>query len=802
MIKNYFKIAWRNITKHRFYSIVNIVGLFMGITFALLIGGFVWQELQVNQQLRNSNRQYFLTSIWKDPNLGNPITTLGPLSKRLKEDYPNLVANYYRWDGITSIVSKGDKHLRQGIQLGDSTLLKMFGFTLLHGDINTALNNPFSVVITKAMAVKYFGKTDVVGEMLDIHSFSGEVKPFAVTGVLNEISENSVTVLNANNNNEVFIPTNTFSYFGRDDFESWNNAGLPGYIELKEGVIPAALKQPIAQLIQKNTTGIIKENLTVKPVLMKDYYRQDNNALVMRMIYTLSLAGLFILLMAVINFINIAISRSGARMREIGVRKVLGSLRRQLIFQFLTESFILTLVATALAVVAYPLMKPVFSEMVGKNIPGLQTFPTYFLSIPFALILMLAFLAGLYPAFILSSLKSVDSLKGKLKTAKENILLRKSLVGFQFTVAMIVLVAAFVVTQQVSFFFGKNIGYNKEYVVSSQVPRNWSPEGIRKMLTVRNEFVRDIPEIASATVSYEIPNGMNGGSPPMYKNGADSTAAVAMMGLATDENYLSTYKISLKAGSFFETLSLDSGKVIINEKAVQTLGFENASSAIGQQLKIPGDQTVFTVKGVCGDFSFLSMQSAVQPMVFFNVQFTVLHRYLSFKLKPGNVAASIAAIEKKWAQLLPGSSFEYTFMDDTLKKMYATELQLKKAAYTSTVLALIIVLLGVLGLVSLSIHKRVKEIGIRKVLGASLLNIILLFVKEFIIVIAVAALVACPLAYYMMKEWLNNYAYRINITAVPFIWTISALGVITLLLIGLQAFKAAQANPTKNLKTE
>ncbi len=802
MVRNYFKIAWRNIIKHRFYSLVNIVGLLMGIAFVLLIGAYVWQELQVNKQLKNSDRQFFLTSIWKDPNLGNPITTIGPLCKRLKEDYPGLVANYYRWDGITSVVSRGDKHFRQGIQLGDSTLLKMFGFTLLHGDANTALNNPFSVLITKALAKKYFGKTSVVGETLDIQSFTGGNRAFVVTGVLNDSGENSVTYLNANNHNEVFIPTNTFSYFGRDSFEDWNNTGLPGYIELKEGVTPEALQKPIAQLIAQNGSDIVRKNLTVKPVLLTAYYRQDNNALVIRMLYTLSFTGLFILLMAVINFVNIAISRSGARMREIGIRKVLGSLRTQLVLQFLTESFILTLIATVMAITAYPLLKPVFAQLVGKDLPPLRSFPVIFLAAPFLLVLIVGLLAGIYPAFVLSAMKSVDSLKGRLKTTSGNNWLRKLLVGSQFTIAIVVLVVAMVVTQQVSYFFGKNIGYNKEYILSSQVPRNWTPEGIKKMLAVRETFSKDVPEIVAATVSFEIPNGMNMGNPPVYKKGTDSVSAVSMMGLATDENYLSTYQIPIKAGSFFETLALDSGKVIINEKAAQSLGFSDAASAIGQQLRIPGDPTVFTIKGVCANFNFMSMHNAIQPVIFFNVQFSLAHRYLSFKIKPGNVSAAIAAIEKKWAQLLPGSSFEYSFMDDTLKKMYASEIQLRNAAYTAAALSLIIALLGVLGLISLSIHKRVKEVGIRKVLGASLPNIIVLFVKEFIWVILLAGLVACPLTYLLLKSWLNNYSYRINITAAPFIAAIIGLGFITLLLIAVQTLKAAMQNPVNSLKQE
>jgi len=265
MIKNYFKIAWRNIIKRPFYSSLNIIGLSTGILFTLLIGAYVWNELQVNKKLRNAKNQYFLRSIWKDPNKGVDITTLGPLSKRLKQDYPNLVANYYRWDGITSVVSKGDKHFREGLQLGDSTLLYMYGFELLYGDKRTALTNPYSLVITKDKAIKYFGRADVIGETISIQSFSGTQHNFAITGILKDPQENSVTALNDANHNEFFIPTNTFSYFGRLDFETWANIFIPSYIELKEGVKATDLVKPINQLLQQNTPDGIRQNLTVQP---------------------------------------------------------------------------------------------------------------------------------------------------------------------------------------------------------------------------------------------------------------------------------------------------------------------------------------------------------------------------------------------------------------------------------------------------------------------------------------------------------------------------------------------------------
>jgi ABC-type antimicrobial peptide transport system permease subunit len=439
--------------------------------------------------------------------------------------------------------------------------------------------------------------------------------------------------------------------------------------------------------------------------------------------------------------------------------------------------------------------------LVGKEIPALSSFPVYFIFIPAIMVLLVGVLAGLYPAIILSSLKSADSIKGKLKTIKENVWLRKSLAGFQFSLAGIVMIAAFIVSQQVSYFFSQSLGYNKDYIVASQVPRDWSPKGIEKMETIRNEFAA-MPQVSNVSLSYEIPNGMNGSGPPVYRAGMDSTKAVAMRSLITDENYLSTYGIPLKAGSFFDNRGLDSGKVVLNEKAIVALGYNNTNDAIGQQVRIPGDPTVFIVKGVVNDFHFASMQQAIPPMIFFNVHTAVIHRFLSFKLKPGNISATIEAIQKKWATLLPGSSFEYSFMDDTLKKIYKSEIQLKKAAYTATLLSLIIVLMGVLGLVSLSIQKRTKEIGIRKVLGSSVGGIITLFMKEFLWVILIAGLIACPVAWFIMNGWLSDYAYRISLTATPFIISVAALAFITAVLIAVQTIKAGLDNPVKSLRTE
>lgn len=801
MLKNYVKIAWRSLIRRKFYSVLNVAGLAVGITFALLISGYVWGEFQINRQLRNAGQQCILISHWKDPNMGHEITTLAPLARNLKEEYPTLVASYYRWDGLTSVVTKGEKNLREGIQLGDSTLLSTYGFELLHGDAQTALQRPFSVVMSAEKALKYFGKTDVVGQTIGIQNFAGGNHDFVITAILKDIPENSVTQINTDIKNAFFIPANTYTYFGRSDFDSWQNVALPSYIELSEGVSPAQLTKPIQRLIDQNTSQTVRQNLRVEPVALTEYYRQKDNALVNRMLFTLSLVGLFILLMAIINFVNLSVSQASTRLREIGVRKVLGSPQKRLVMQFLAESLILASIATGLALGIYPVARPFFEQIVGKSLVPMTSLPAYTAFIPVVLISVVGLLAGVYPAFVLSSQNVVDALKGKLQIVNQKIWLRQSLVGFQFLVAVVVLIVTALVTQQIRYFFSQELGYNQAYVVSSQVPRDWSPTGVRKMGSVRQVFAA-LPQVASVSLSHEIPNGNNGGQPMVFQNGTDSTQAIAMQALIADEHYLETYQIRLAAGRFFDGRGLDSLNVVLNEKAVRAMGYKTPSDAIDRQIRTGGDPRLFTIVGVTRNFHFNSMQQAVQSMLFFSVKGIPIYRYVSFKLQPGSVNRSIEAIRKRWSVLLPGSSFEYAFMDQTLQKLYRTELQLEKAAYVATALALLIVLLGVVGLVSLSVARRTKEVGIRKVLGASVPGIVVLFLKEYVWVMVIANALAWPLAYWVTTDWLTDYAYRTQISWQPFVLVGLSLAVLTSVTVSLQTIKVALMNPVKSLRSE
>ncbi|PRY41059.1 ABC-type antimicrobial peptide transport system permease subunit [Spirosoma oryzae] len=801
MFKKYLKIAWRNSVRNKKYSLINIVGLWSGILFVLLIGLYIRTEWQVNRTLRHPDQQYILLSHWKDPNMGPGFTTLAPLAKQLQQQYSTLVRNYYRWDGLTSVVSRNNNHFRESIALGDSTLLAMYGFRLLHGDAQTALKRPFSVALTAEKARKYFGRTDVLGQTVTIQNFAGDNQPFTITAVLDDLPTNSVTQLSTASANSFFIPGSAATYFNRGDFDSWQNAIIPSYLELQPGVTAAALAKPIQQLINQHTSEIVRQNLWVEPVLLTDYYRQKDNQLVNRMLLTLGLTGLFILLMAVVNFVNLTIGQSHTRIREIGVRKVLGSPRNQLIGQLLTESLLLTSLATGLAFATYPFARSYFEEVVGKPLLPLSSLPIGFAVVPFLLVLLVGLLAGFYPAVVLSSLRMVDAVKGQLQSVAGKTSLRKVLIGFQFCVAALVLIAAVLVTQQVQFFFGQKLGYDRTYVVSAPVPRDWSPAGVQRMEALRQQFAR-LPQVASVSLSHEIPNGNLGTQPMLYRQGVDSSRATPMQALITDDQYLNTYRIPLRSGQFFDGSISDSLGVVINEKAARALGYATPQAALGQPVRVTSDPRVFTIRGITSDFQTGSMHQAIQPLAFFSVSNVAIYRYFSFRLQPGTVGKTLDAIQARWAVLMPGSSFEYTFMDDTLRSLYEAEFQLQRATYLATALAALIALLGILGLVSIAVQRQTKAIGIRRVLGASIGDIVGLFVREFIPIMGIAGVVSAALAYGLMQQWLDQYAYRIDVSLWAFVLPLLMLMASAMVLTGSQAVRAALVNPVKSLKSE
>lgn len=797
MFKTYFKIAWRNLLNHKGISSINIIGFSLGLTFTCVIGAYIWNELQVNRSLKNIDRQFMLHSQWKQSDMGPEIATLAPLAESLKQNYPNLVENYYRWDGISASVSKGDKHFREELQIGDASFLDMFGFKLKEGNSATAFKDPSSVVITAAAAAKYIGSGNAVGQVLSIENFSGERRDFFISAVMEETPYNSVTGLVNEGQAQIFLSEAAIPFFGRAALNDWNNAIIPSYITLKEGVSASDVEQAAKALILSHADPYFSGNMKPQLVPLKSYYLDANQGVVKNMLYTLFFISQFILLMALVNFINISVSASTRRIREIGVRKVLGGERRQLIGQFLAESVLLVLVSVLISLLIYQGSRSFFADVLGKPLYSLHQFPAMFFMLLLAAVIVIGLLAGLFPAVVLSSFKTIDSLKGKLTTASKNMLFRKVLVGFQFSIATFVLIGMFVISKQVSMFFGSSLGYTKDSVVSVAAPRNWSSEGVERMKTVRNEF-KKLPQVLDATISYAIPDGRTGGSRQMIRSGNEHPVLINQ--LEADANYAATYGISMLAGAFLED-NADKTAVVINETAAKALGWNDPSDALGRQL-IASEEEVYTITGITKDFHFASMKETIQPLCFMNLNAAPRYRFLSFKLKAGELSTGLGVLGKKWAELFPGAPFEYKLMDDSLAALYASEIRLRKAASTAAALSMVVVLLGIIGLVSISIQKRKKEIGIRKVLGSSAFAISRLFVTDFLAIGIVAALITCPLAWYVLQNWLNHYSYRITLTGTPFIASICLLLCIVVLMIMLQTLKTALSNPIKSLRTE
>lgn len=802
MWTHYFKLAIRSIWKNKLFSGINLFGLSVGIACFLLMAAYAWKEYSVNKYLRNADQQYIIQSKWKKPGMGLDFTTIGQLPVALKENYPQLVANYYRFDGVTSTVSKGNTMFREGLQIGDSTLLTMYGFDLKYGDPRTALERPFSLVMTTEKAQKYFNREDVIGETLTIENFSGARSNFTITGILEKNSQNSITTFDKNNDSHFFIPKNTLDFFGRS-IDAWTNIYTLAYVELQEGVDPKELEKPMQQLIAEHTQSYISENLEAYLLPLTDYYLDSNGGLIRKMLLTLAGITLFILLMAVINFVNLVVSQANLRMKEIGVRKVLGSLRRELMLQFYVECFLLVSIATIIGLGIYHISSPFASSFLANAIPAIFEFNWTVFPLLLVFVFSISLLAGTYPALILSSFRTLNALKGQLTKVKDSVLLRKSLLSFQFGLAMIVLISATIIAQQIDYFFSKDLGYDKEYIVYASLPRDWSTEGVQRMQQIR-EQLGTVAAIEDLSLSYSVPNGNNAGQPAIYHLGADSTTAITTESIIVDRFYAKTYNLELHAGKFFEPFQSDApdNSIVINEASAKALGWQNASEAIGQQVKIVNNPNPLQIKGIVGDYHYGSLRETIKPAIFMNVELANFYRYFSIKLKPGNVQQALAEVQQKWASLLPNTPFDYEFIDETLAGLYASELRLQKAASTATVLAIIIALLGIFGLLTISLQQRTKEIGIRKVIGAGPQNIIHLFLKDFFPLVLIAGLIAWPVSWYLMQEWLKNYQYPILLTVWPFLLSLLFLVGIATLLIILQCLRASAMNPVEAIRQE
>ena len=804
MLRSYINIAIRHLSRHKLFSIINISCLAIGITFSLIIGVYILNQENVNARIKNINNQYLIKSRWKQENMGPDITTLGPLAKTMKDEYPGLVANYYRFDPVANIVSAGNKHFREDISVGDTTFVSMYGFALLYGNQRQPFINNQSAVVTEDFALKFFGKSNVINKAITIQTPSdGSKHDFVISAVLKKLPYNSISNFAISKTEyQVYLPMENNQYFqGGDKGDNWANVFMVGMIELQKGVSPKDIEKPFEQALEKYQPPFVKGNLTIELAGLNNYYLVQNNFAVQKMITSLSLIASFILLLSIINFININIGTSSYRLKEIGLRKVFGSEKLQLIVQFMTESWMLTLIATIISILLYQLLIPVFNQLLNLSLESFWEFDFVKILFLFLLVLLTGFIAGIYPAFVLSSSGIINSVKGKINTAKGGLMLRKTLIVIQFTLAIIVFISALNVSKQVAFFFNKDLGYNKDQVmIISSLPRNWDSLGVIKMENHKTQLLQ-LPEIKYASLSYDIPNG-GGGNINVYTQ--NSGNFISMLFLAADNDYGKVYNIQTREGKFLNDLNnnLNPGEVVLNETAVKALGW---NTAVGKTIHLGAiNGLMLTVVGVVKDFYFESLQHPIDPLIIANLNepFTRSYRYFSLKLSTSDINKAINVLQEKWKTLFPDAGFEYTFMDEQFQSLYKSELQLKKAANIATVLNLIIVFLGIYGVVAFSLSKRTKEIAVRKVIGADARNIIFLFIKDYAMLILIANLIAWPIAYGIVNKWLDNYAYRIRQSIMIYLIVCVFIFIIAFILITAQCFKTANSNPVESLRSE
>ncbi|MBN8851703.1 MAG: hypothetical protein BGO55_05330 [Sphingobacteriales bacterium 50-39] len=799
MLRSYFIIAIRHLSRQKLFSAINILCLAIGLSFSMLIGMYVLNEKEVNSGIKNIGSQYVLKSEWKEENIGASITTLGPLARTMKEEYPNLVENYYRFDPVVNIISVGEKHFRTQISVGDTGFVSMYGFPLLYGNPARAFRNNLSAVVTEEFAQKFFGRPDVVDQVITVQTpADGGKHQFVITAVLKGLPVNTVTNFTTTPY-QVYLPMDANQYFqGGDRGDNWSNVFMVGMVELKKGVRPDDLAKPLEHILEKYQPPFVKGRLKVQLAAMRDYHIKDNNNAIQRMIIALSSTAGLILLLAIINFININIGTSMRRLKEMGLRKVFGGLKTQLIFQHMTEAVVLTLMASVVSLALYELLLPVFSQLLDTHLYHLWQFGFNRLLFVLALVIGVGILAGIYPAFILSSFHVVTAIKGKINTHRGAEILRRALLVVQCTLAIVVFITAVNVSNQVSYFFEKDLGYNKDQImIVSSLPRQFDSIGVINMENARARLF-DVPGVQGTSLSYDIPDGNPSGNTTVYFN--NSTLNVMLM--PVDAGFEKVYSLQLKEGAFLPNSAGAPGRIVLNDAAVKALGW---TTAVGRTLRLGGaDGPIMTVAGVVKDFHVESLEKTVQPMIIagLNEPFTRSYRYFSVKLDNSNIGRTIGQIQEKFRASFPEAGFDYSFMDKKFQSLYQSEIRLMKATGIATILNFIIVFLGIFGILTFTLVRRTKEMAVRKVLGAEVKNIIAIFLKEYSIVLLISNLIAWPIAYLIGNQWLENYAYRIHQNIFAYLVALASIFLVAYVLIAVQCFGIANANPVNKLRAE
>jgi putative ABC transport system permease protein len=799
VLKNYFKIALRNLLKLKAYSLINILGLAIGVAACILILLFVSDELSYDKFNQNAGQIYrihFKAAIMgKEMNFALSPALLGPT---LVKDFPEVI-QYVRILPSPNMLIRYKENVFNETRFFwvDSTLFDVFAIPFIKGNPKTALSEPHTLVLTETLAKKYFGNENPIGKVMNFEDGT----PYTVKGVVQDCP------LNSHFHYDLFA-SNSSTNIGKDTY--WVNISYYTYIVLKTGTSVRNLESKFPEFVRKyvgpqsyQLLGLQYDDLkkhgyafqwVLQPLTSihlnsnLDGELEPNSNI--KYVFIFSIVALFILVIACINFMNLATARSEMRSKEVGVRKVLGSNRSQLIKQFLLESVLLTTIAVILAIGLVETLIPAFNKFSGKQLHinyfnNLWVIPALIVTI-----LIVGLAAGSYPAFFLSSFRPIKVLKGKINGIKGNFL-RSGLVVFQFAISIILFIGTFVVYSQLNYIQEKKLGFDKDQVLV--IKRAWAiehPQSFKNVLFQSN-LVKD----ASSTDN--LPG--ESFSQVLFKaDNASSTEQHVFATMFTDYDYSKTLGLELKEGRFFsKEFPSDTQAVVINESTVHAFHMTNP---IGKRVFYSRTNSIYTIAGVVKDFHFESMHQVIKPLVIF------LNRgqteCLIVKIREKNIPAAISYIKNEWNKFVPNKPFEYYFLDDKFNKLYSSEVKIQQIFTMFSMLAIFIACLGLFGLAAFTAERRKKEIGIRKTLGASVYGIVFLLSKEFIKWVLIANVIAWPVAYYFMNKWLQDFAYKTEMS----IWIFLVAGIlaliIALLTVSANAIKSATANPIKSLKYE
>jgi len=819
MLKNYFKIAVRNLLKRKAYTLINILGLATGMAVCLLIVLFIKSELGYDAIHEKADRVYRVVLERQYPGRSTSYSiipqSIGPA---IQKEFPEVlectrIFNFGAGDNGNFFMRIGDETFEERKVLAvDSNFFRVFTAQFLFGDPAIALQQPNSVVLSESAAIKMYGSAQQALNK-QFKTDGDDNNTFMITGVCKDWPDASHFTFN------VLLAVTSFPFIREPNYI---NFAAHTYLLLSPNTSAASLQAKFPHIVQKYVSGEIERNFSQTYEQFKssgngyNYYTQPlkqihlTSALEgelspngsMRAVYIFGIIALFILIIACTNFVNLATARSLERAREVGIRKTFGSNRKSLILQFLVESILISLLSILLALGIIFLLLPLFNQLSGKELTGLYFFSAGRILLLFLFAILVGTLAGLYPAFVLSSFKPIVVLKGRFKSNRYGMGLRNGLVVFQFAISVVLIISTIIVNRQMKYMLGDQLGFKKDHIIVVERTDLLA----QQTESFKTELLKfgGIEDVSGSTA---MPGQPNYFGITFHKQG--SKEPMTGRGIITDEAFAKTLGLELKEGRFFsKDFSTDSLSVVLNEKAVTELGLKDPIGALltspdGQFNAPDGSPYQYTVVGVVKDFHFQSLHQPIAPLVFSNIsKFGGIVPQMALRINAADFKNALSNLENLWKKFIPARPFHYSFLDQNLAKQYQQEQTTQKIFTIFSSLAIFIACIGLLGLAAYTTQQRSREISIRKVLGASVGNVVTMLSKDFLKLVLIAAFFAFPLAWWAMNSWLQDFSYRINITWWVFVIAALLAILVALLTISFQAVKAATANPVKNLRNE